>query len=142
MEVEELLDRLDGVVKIGDRRWKARCPAHDDRDPSFTMAETIGNDGTRMILMHCFSGCSKGDILQALGISLSDLYPDGAQGHHIRPLYMARQEKKRNDMRRSSLEKERLILEMARADRAKGKKLSPKDIERERLAFQRVRGGR
>ena len=35
----QILDRLRGVRKIGDRKWTARCPAHDDRSPSLSIRE-------------------------------------------------------------------------------------------------------
>ena len=36
-----LLNRLESVKKVKDG-WKARCPAHDDRDPSLSVSEAIG----------------------------------------------------------------------------------------------------
>ncbi len=52
----------------------ARCPAHEDRLPSLSLAE--GADGRA--LLHCFAGCDTGaEILPALGLAWSDLFPDG-----------------------------------------------------------------
>ena len=47
-------------------RWSggkgmARCPAHDDRTPSLGVAL-----GRRAILFHCFAGCSRTGVLEAL----------------------------------------------------------------------------
>jgi putative DNA primase/helicase len=44
------------------RGWMARCPAHDDRDPSLSIAD--GTDGR--ILLTCFAGCSWAAIRDAL----------------------------------------------------------------------------
>ena len=52
----------------------ARCPAHDDRMPSLSLAE--GADGRA--LLYCHAGCDTGtEILPALGLAWSDLFPDG-----------------------------------------------------------------
>ena len=62
--------------------WKstARCPAHDDREPSLSIAE--GVDGRA--LLWCFAGCSAEDIVQALGLTWPDMFPPGH--HHARPI--------------------------------------------------------
>jgi putative DNA primase/helicase len=44
------------------RGWMARCPAHDDRNPSLSIAD--GTDGR--ILMTCFAGCNWAAIRDAL----------------------------------------------------------------------------
>ena len=36
---ERLLERLEAVKPTGERRWQARCPAHDDRTPSLSVTE-------------------------------------------------------------------------------------------------------
>lgn len=135
MTIDVLLDRLDGVQRVGEGQWKARCPAHEDNDPSFGVKVTP--DGK--ILIHCFAGCDKLSILHAAGLNMADLFPD-SHDHHVRPLYMATQEKKRREKREAGLGRERMILAMAKQDRKSGKKLSPAELERERLAFRRVNG--
>jgi len=42
--------------------WTAKCPAHDDRDPSLSISEA--SDGK--ILMHCHAGCEQGQVIDAL----------------------------------------------------------------------------
>jgi hypothetical protein len=69
-DVDILLSRLDRVRQFG-KGWSARCPAHDDRQASLSV--TIGNDGR--ILAHCFAGCAIGDVLGAVGLTLTDLFP-------------------------------------------------------------------
>lgn len=56
-----VLSALRGVKRRG-RGWEALCPAHDDREPSLSIAEAEG--GT--VLLHCFAGCPFGEILAAL----------------------------------------------------------------------------
>lgn len=72
MTAETLLDRLDKVKRTGGGRWSARCPAHPDKSPSLAVRELP--DGR--VLVHCFAGCGVDSILTAVGLELSDLYPD------------------------------------------------------------------
>lgn len=55
----------DIASALGGRRcgrgWLARCPAHDDRNPSLSIAEASGK-----LLVRCHAGCSQGDVLEAL----------------------------------------------------------------------------
>jgi hypothetical protein len=46
----------------GRRGWLCRCPSHDDRGPSLSIAN--GTDGR--LLLHCFSGCGFAEIRDAL----------------------------------------------------------------------------
>ncbi len=71
MTPEEFLARLDGVRETSHPKWKwaARCPAHEDRDPSLS----VGRGDTGKILLHCFAGCTEEAIVAALGVAPSDL---------------------------------------------------------------------
>lgn len=62
-----LLEALN-ARRTGPDRWIARCPAHDDRDPSLSIAYKSGR-----ILLYCFAGCSTEAVLGALGLSWKDL---------------------------------------------------------------------
>lgn len=73
MNAAEIVARLDGVHERGPGKWSAKCPAHEDRSPSLSVAE-IG-DGTT--LLHCFAGCRPLDICHAIGIEFRDLFPAG-----------------------------------------------------------------
>lgn len=66
----KLLDRLDRVKQTAPGRWIARCPAHEDRGPSLSIREL--DDGR--VLVHDFGGCQIGDVLAAVGLSLSHLF--------------------------------------------------------------------
>lgn len=72
MAVETLLGRLAHVRKTSRAQWVARCPSHDDRGPSLSIAETA--DGR--VLVHCFSGCSALAVLEALNLDFADLAPE------------------------------------------------------------------
>jgi hypothetical protein len=67
----DLPARLKGVRRSGRDRWAARCPAHDDRSPSLSVAHSEGK-----WLLHCFAGCSIDAITTALGLKVSDLFDD------------------------------------------------------------------
>ena len=70
--INEILSRLDGVSQRGDG-WIARCPSHDDSTPSLSL--TSRDDGT--VLLKCHAGCDAAAIVEALGLSWSDLFPSG-----------------------------------------------------------------
>ena len=52
--------------------WQARCPAHDDRDPSLGVSE--GDDGRA--LLTCRAGCDSSYILDRLGLDWTDLFTE------------------------------------------------------------------
>jgi len=70
--VDILLSRLEGVRELGNERFMACCPAHDDRNPSLSVRHAA--DGT--VLVHCFAGCSAVEVVEAAGLRLSDLFPN------------------------------------------------------------------
>lgn len=47
--------------QVGPGKWMARCPAHEDRTPSLSIRE-----GDIAPLVHCFGGCDRVDVIQAL----------------------------------------------------------------------------
>ncbi|MGH8291157.1 MAG: DNA primase [Steroidobacteraceae bacterium] len=71
MSAARLLDRLKCVKQRAPDRWLARCPAHPDRNPSLSVREL--EDGR--LLVHDFGGCQVSDVLQAVGLTFSDLFP-------------------------------------------------------------------
>jgi hypothetical protein len=87
MKTALLLSSLDKVRQVGQSRWTALCPAHADKSPSLAIREI---DGDR-ILLHCFGGCSVHEVVAAVGMEISDLFPerpltyDGKQPRERRP---------------------------------------------------------
>ncbi len=67
--IEKVLPRLKAVRECGSD-WKARCPAHDDVNPSLSISE--GDDGR--VLLRCFAGCDAEEIAAVLGLEMKDLY--------------------------------------------------------------------
>lgn len=76
--LQNVLERFSGVVPIGNG-YKARCPAHDDRNPSLSI-----KDGHRGVLLKCWAGCALFEILQAIGLSESDLFYDAPDSRHYK----------------------------------------------------------
>jgi len=66
---ERVLTRLDSVV-MRSTGWVARCPAHDDRNPSLSIRE--GEDGR--CLVKCFAGCTAEAVVGAIGLTMADLF--------------------------------------------------------------------
>ncbi len=75
----------------GAGRWKARCPAHNDRSPSLSIRE--GYDGRVLVL--CRAGCALDTILAALRLGKRDLFagppPSPGQQAALRAAQEARQ---------------------------------------------------
>jgi hypothetical protein len=78
---------LVNARRVARSRFLARCPAHDDRFPSLSIAE--GQDGR--ILLKCFAGCSTDSILAAVHLSRRDLF----HGPPPSPVQLAALEAKR-----------------------------------------------
>lgn len=77
MSADSLIALLDKVRQTGQGRWQSRCPAHADKGPSLSIREM--DDGR--VLVHCFAGCSVHEVVQALGLELSDLFPPRETGN-------------------------------------------------------------
>ena len=73
----KLLERLERVKQTAPGRWLARCPAHEDKSPSLSVREL--EDGRTLV--NCFAGCGAIDVLEALGVDWSALFPEPVPGH-------------------------------------------------------------
>src|SRR5262245_40609462 len=58
-DLERLLEGLD--ARRSGAGWSARCPSHDDRTPSLSIAYVEGR-----ILVHCHAGCSQEAVVGEL----------------------------------------------------------------------------
>jgi hypothetical protein len=80
-----LHDPVDKVIAALDRSgchprpsgssWSAKCPAHEDKNPSLSFGK--GVDGR--VLVKCHAGCLVETVVARLGLSLSDLFPESPQ---------------------------------------------------------------
>jgi putative DNA primase/helicase len=65
---EALAQRCDQAHQRGET-WVARCPAHDDHTPSLHI--TPKDD---KVVLHCFAHCTAEAVVQALGLTMADLF--------------------------------------------------------------------
>lgn len=79
--IESLISRLERVKRTGTGRYMARCPGHEDRTASLSVREL--DDGR--VLLHCFAGCNVGEVLGAMGMTVSDLFPERIQSTTGKP---------------------------------------------------------
>lgn len=70
-----ILSLLENVRPCNDQ-WSARCPAHNDRNNSLSVAEA--DDGR--VLLCCHAGCSYDEILDELELSPASLFPRRRRG--------------------------------------------------------------
>jgi hypothetical protein len=128
MKADAFLSRLDKVQpRGGPASWIARCPAHNDKHPSMTIAEIEGT-----VLVHCFAGCSIEDILAAVGMEYGALFPD-------KPSSNRRPFKKPFPAEAvlAVMAFEALVVLISANDMAAGKQLS--DDDRKRLSVAAIR---
>lgn len=60
--------------RTGKGKWTAKCPGHPDSNPSLAISE-----GRKGVVIRCMSnGCDTRDILDAMGLTFSDLFRDAA----------------------------------------------------------------
>jgi Protein of unknown function (DUF3631) len=63
-----IIDKLKSVKKSANG-WEARCPAHEDKHSSLSIAHRDGR-----WLLNCHAGCSVDAIVAAVGLKISDLF--------------------------------------------------------------------
>lgn len=134
MKADTLLQRLERVKQTGSGNWIARCPAHDDKNPSMTIREV--DDGR--VLIHCFTGCTPQEILGAVGLDFDALFPDKPIEDRVKPI---RRPFPAADVL-ECLASEALIVQLCAGDIARGEPLSDTDVARVRLAGERIAAGR
>jgi len=134
MTADALLSRLDRVRRTGPGRWTASCPtsAHErgDLHPSLGIREL--EDGRLLLRCHAHL-CQVEDIVGAVGLELSDLFPE-------KPIEHARRERRpfnAHDVL-ACIAFEATIIVIASGDLRQGKALSDADHERVVLAAGRL----
>ncbi len=125
-KAQAIVDRLQLVKPVGDGKWMACCPSHDDKSPSMRITEL--NDGR--VLIHCFAGCTPLDMMAAIGLNISDLFPDD-HSQHFRPI---------GPRRLKTPSEDEFLIEICKSARAQGRRLTTEEKRAEREAFLRIRG--
>jgi DNA-directed RNA polymerase subunit K/omega len=128
--IEELLSRLNKVRRTDQGRWIARCPAHDDKNPSLAIREL--DDGR--ILIKCFAGCDVHSVLAAVGLEINALFPKRltSDGKPISRPFSAADALK-------CLAFEAMLVQLAAEEISAGKTLSDADIKRLEVAAARIK---
>ena len=129
--VEKLLTHLKGVRRVGDGRWIARCPAHDDRAPSLSVREMADE----RVLIHCHAQCDPASIVGAVDMTLADLFPPRPIASDFAP--RERRPWRASDVVRA-LEHELLVAIVFLGDVARGRPMTPADRDRAVEARQRM----
>ena len=96
MSPDQVLARFRNLRRSR-RGWTARCPAHDDRANSLSIA--IGDD--HRTLVHCFTGCRTSEIAAAAGLTTRDLFANGhapSASGRARPRALSPLEEARRDV--------------------------------------------
>jgi hypothetical protein len=127
-QLENLLSRLT-KVKGRAGNYTACCPAHEDKTPSMAIKEQDGK-----IILHCFAGCPVENIVGAVGMDMTDLFPP-----NDKPTYNPQPRVKffATDLLRV-IGMETRIVAIAAYDMGKGKTLPKTDLARLQLACQRI----
>jgi hypothetical protein len=73
MTAADLISKLECVTRSANG-WQARCPAHDDKNPSLSIA-----DGEKGIVVHCHAGCTIDQITAAVGLKPADLFTSNSK---------------------------------------------------------------
>ncbi len=74
---EKFLSRVEGVRQTGPGRWIFKVPTRQDKRASGSAREL--EDGR--LLIHDFAGASAPEILAAVGLEMTDLYPEQLTEH-------------------------------------------------------------
>ncbi len=132
--VNKLTNRLDGCRETGSGKYIAKCPAHLDKSPSLSITETTEGK----VLIHCFAGCDSLDVLEAVGLSFNDLYPDDP----YKAAYQSatRRQPKKFDHKINHHDLCVTILKIAQAEIAAGKEYGIEDKAWIDLALESVKG--
>lgn len=133
--IGNLLNRLE-KVKGSKGRWTACCPAHGDKSPS--LAITMLDDGR--ILLKCFAGCSAYEIVSAVGMDMTDLFPKETKLGYRSDNQAIKSE--RRPFYATDLLKiihfEALLTGIAAFDLSEGRQISIDDRKRLKTAFERI----
>lgn len=78
---EIFLNFHEHTISSDGSHGKFLCQAHDDRNMSGSWREC--DDGR--LLIRCHAGCESSEILSAVGLTLSDLFPDGPRSGRAKP---------------------------------------------------------
>ena len=127
--ITKILSKLNKVTTKPNDKWLACCPAHNDKSPSLSIS--LANDGK--ILLYCFAGCSIEEVTEALGVDLSELFPNN---HFNRSEYY---HQLKQSQYKEILANEKIVVAMAEVEIKRNHQLNQKDTSRHLLALSRIK---
>ena len=141
MNTHDVAQHFDNVRRYGNG-YRATCPAHGSGN-NLALSIDPGDDGK--ILLHCFSQCSPREVLAAVGLELSDLFPERLS-HHLPP-QKRREIRTRMQIARwaaalNVLALESRVVALAGDQVGHGQVLSPEDWTRLCEALERIEQAR
>ncbi|MFM8798722.1 MAG: DnaB-like helicase C-terminal domain-containing protein [Fluviibacter sp.] len=77
--VEAARDKGLLVKELADRA-AIQCPSHTDKEPSLSLRPIEGST-----LLYCHAGCATADVVEALGLTLQDLFDDDLGQEYVYP---------------------------------------------------------
>jgi len=130
--IDGLLSKLDRVRETSPGKWRARCPSHEGKSLTLSIAE--GDSGAALI--YCFAGCGATEVLAAVGLQLSDLYPEDSL---ICSRWYDRTPRKDYAARLHQLAHSVSVVQVAAEHIVQGKALSGEDLHDLRTACEAIR---
>jgi hypothetical protein len=115
--IERLTDfasRLEFCKQVKPDQYISRCPAHADKSPSLSFG--LGRNGDRIVI-NCYAGCTPESVIEAVGMQMSDLFPDDPYLHVSGP----------RRHRQNTPDVDELIVRICIDHKKQGKDFSPKD---------------
>ena len=132
MSTDKVLSHVHPSKRTAPGKWSACCPAHEDRSPSLAVREL--DDGR--VLVHCFGGCSVESVLGAIGLDMTDLFPErvAAPGTGTAPQRLRLPASQAIEI----LERETMIVAVVGGDMVRKKDITETDHRRLIQAVSRV----
>lgn len=121
MSAHEIIERVRFSKQLGEGKWVCTCPAHEDKSPSLRVTEQANGK----ITIKCWAGCSALDVLTALGLNWSALFPK-SDGYSLGVNHRQRDDRV-----------EDYIVEFAEYAKGQGHRLSAADKDAYARALQR-----
>lgn len=133
--VDRLLPCLDGVRRHG-TGWRADCPTGHRSRGALSIA--AGDDGR--VLLRCWAGCDALTVVQAVGLTLADLFPDRLPDYSPAGRRAAAEFRTLSGWKAalSVLGREATVVAIAARAIRDGDELTGGDIERLAVAIERI----
>lgn len=117
-----------GLKQTGTDKFICRCPAHNDKSPSMAVKLQPGDK----TLIHCFAGCEPSAIMETLGLSYKDLFPESDYDKN------QWRQKKQSEFLKDQFIHDYVIVKLAEAWKKRNKTFSDNDRNTVKHAINRI----